>query len=223
MKKRMFILFLLACSANSWSQIENDNLDYKYLEDQIYLSVSYNILRNKPAEDSNTVFSSSFSLGFIRDIPLNKKRNVGLGIGLGYAFNSYRNSITLYNDEGGSFGVVEEYQTNKFKTNLVELPIEFRWRTSTASKYNFWRIYGGVKFAYTFYSISKFDYNGASFTKKNADILNKFQYGAILSAGYGTWNIYTYYGLSQLFKGVNSTGEEINLMDFSLGLKFYIM
>jgi hypothetical protein len=53
--------------------------------------------------------------------------------------------------------------------------------------------------------------------------LNKFKYGAILSAGYGTWNINAYYGLSQLFNSINLDGEELNLKDFSIGLKFYIL
>lgn len=223
MKNKMFIILLLACFSTSWSQVENDTLDYKYLEDQIYVSISYNVLRNKLTENSSAVFSGSFSLGFIKDIPLNKQRNVGFGIGLGYAYNSYRNEITFFNYEEGNNLVVEEYLTNKFKTNLVELPIEFRWRTSTASKYNFWRIYGGVKMGYTFYSKSKVDYNGESNSEKNWDAINKFQYGAILSAGHGTWNIFAYYGLSKLFNVENFNGEELNVKDFNIGLKFYIL
>jgi hypothetical protein len=31
----------------------------------------------------------------------------------------------------------------KFTQLLVEVPLEFRWRSSTFESYKFWRIYGG--------------------------------------------------------------------------------
>ena len=216
MKKWLFVMMVLTCAPKGWSQIEKDTLDYKYLEDQIYLSASYNILRNKPVEDENSLFAVGFEIGFIKDIPFNKQRNVGIGIGLGYAFNSYKNTVNLYTDE-------EEFKTNKFNTNLVEIPFELRWRTSTASKYSFWRVYGGLKFSYTFQSSAELSHNGEVVKYKNLKALNDFKYGAILSAGYGTWNVNVYYGLSQLFDSVNANEEELNLKDFSIGLKFYIL
>jgi len=216
-------MLILTCSSTSWAQVENDTLDYKYLEDQLYLSASYNILRNKPAEDENSLFSVGIELGFIKDIPFNKQRNFGIGIGLGYAFSSYKNTVNLDIDELAKSGIEEVFKTNKFNTNLVEIPLELRWRTSTPSKYNFWRIYGGFKFSYTFLSSAEIDRNGETIKLKNMNALNKFKYGATLSAGYGTWNIYTYYGLSQLFDSVNANGKELNLKDFSIGLKFYIL
>ncbi len=223
MIKRLFIMLILTCSTQSWAQVEKDTLDYKYLEDQLYLSANYNILINKPVEDENSLFAVAIELGFIKDIPFNKQRNIGIGIGLGYAFSSYKNTVNLYVEEFSTSGLEEEYKTNKFNTNLVEIPFEFRWRTSTASKYSFWRVYGGLKFSYTFLSSAELERNGALIKLKNMEALNKFKYGAILSAGYGTWNVNAYYGLSQLFDSVNASGEELNLKDFSIGLKFYIL
>ena len=40
--------------------------------------------------------------------------------------------------------------SNTFFSHNLEVPFEFRWRTSTANKYQFWRIYTGVKFLYNF-------------------------------------------------------------------------
>lgn len=221
MLKKIIVIFFLICFSYVNAQIENDTIDYKYLEDQLYISVSYNILINKTKEDENSLFSGGFSFGFIKDIPFNKQRNVGLGIGLGYAFNAYKNNITLFNDNGTT--VVEEYETNKFNTNLIEVPIEFRWRTSTPTKYSFWRIYGGVKFAYTFYSIAKFEDDGTTVKFKNLEGFNDFQYGLILSAGYGTWNIYSYLGLSNLLNSIDVNGKYLKTRDFNVGLKFYIL
>lgn len=221
MLKKIFIIILFICSAKLQAQVENDTIDNKYLEDQLYFSISYNILNNKPKDDTNSLFSGSLSLGFIKDIPFNKKRNVGLGIGLGYVFNSYGNNILLYTDDGTQ--IVEEYQNNKVKTHLVELPIEFRWRTSTATKYSFWRIYGGVNLGYTFHSKASLEYQGDHITIKNFEGIEKLQYGLTLSAGYGTWNIYSYYGLSNLFNASDVNGVTLKTSDFKIGLKFYIL
>ena len=95
MKGIRCLYLVLGCVTSSFAQVENDTIDSKYLEDQLYLSLSYNILRNKPVEDANSPFSLGISFGFIRDIPFNKQRNFGIGIGLGYGFNSYQNTINL--------------------------------------------------------------------------------------------------------------------------------
>ena len=81
----------------------------------------------------------------------------------------------------------------------VEVPIEFRWRTSTPSKYKFWRVYGGVKLAYNFAMSSKFKDDFETVDTKNIQEFNQFQSGLFVSAGYSTWNLYIYYGLTPLF------------------------
>jgi len=60
-------------------------------------------------------------------------------------------------------------------------------------------------------------------TTKNIPELNRIQYGVILAAGYSTWNIYCYYGLSPLFKNAIFEGKNLDLKDINIGLKFYIM
>jgi hypothetical protein len=221
MVKKILILIFTVCFIKVQAQVENDTIDYNYLEDQLYLTLSYNILVNKPKDDTNFLFSGGFSMGFIKDIPINKQRNFGIGVGLGYAFNSYKNNIVLFTDSGNS--IDEEYKTNKLSANLVELPIEFRWRTSTPTKYSFWRVYGGVKLAYSFYSMAKFESNGEIVKIKNSEEYNRFQYGIMLSAGYGTWNIYSYYGLNNLFHAYDVNGNKLETKDFNIGLKFYIL
>lgn len=216
MKKQWVILASLICVINLNAQVDNDTIDSRYREDQLYVSLRYNLLNNKPESKGNSLFSGGFSLGYIFDIPLNKERNVGLGIGLGYDYNSYSVSF-LYNPDKDD----KLYQTARFKTELVEIPIEFRWRTSTASNYSFWRIYTGVKFSYLFHSKTKFE--NRTITLKNISEFENLQYGLILSAGYGSWNIFAYYGISPLFNTIKVDDKKLDLKDFSLGLKFYIL
>ncbi|MFD1293262.1 porin family protein [Lutibacter holmesii] len=218
MYKKWFIIGLLICLFDVNAQVKVDSVDTRYREDQIYIALSYNLMNNKPDSDSNALFSGGFNVGYILDVPLNKRRNAGIGIGLGYSYNSYSNSFLLDVEEKFT-----TYETSRFKTQLFEMPIELRWRTSTASVYHFWRIYAGMKFSYLFYSNSKFKLNEEFFEFKNIKALEKFQYGLTLSAGYGSWNLYVYYGLSPLFNNVIVDDKKLNMKDFNLGLKFYIL
>lgn len=219
MKKQWFIIIFFIAIFSLKAQVDIDTIDNRYREDQLYVSLTYNLLNNKPDSDTNSLFSGGFSLGYVLDLPINERRNVGFGIGFGYAYNSYSSSFLLDGDNN-----INVYETNRFKTQNIEIPIEFRWRTSTATDYSFWRIYGGVKVSYLFYSKSKFLFQGETIDLKNIVALKKIQYGLMLSAGYGSWNLYAYYGLSPLFNNKNnSANESLNLKDFSLGLKFYIL
>lgn len=225
MGKYCLIFFFLIGFAKLQAQVNNDSIiDLKYLEDQLYLSVSYSILNNKPATISQNGFSGGFSMGFIKDIPLNEQRNIGLAIGAGYAYNVYVQNLKISrNNQTTLFELAEEYKTNRLGINAIEMPIEFRWRTSTPEKYSFWRVYGGAKIAYLVAAKTKFVDPEVQITTKNIPEINKIQYGVIVAAGYGNWNLYFYYGLSPLFKNAEFNEKELDLKDINVGLKFYIM
>jgi len=223
MRKAGFVI-LLFLSFNSIQAQQDTISDVKYLEDQFYVSLTYNMLTFKPSSILQNGFSGGFSAGFIKDIPLNEQRNIGFGIGLGYAYNTYiqnlkitkENRITLFN-------IAQDFTTNRLGISTLDVPIEFRWRNSTPQRYKFWRIYGGVKFSYLLVGKTKYSDLTETITTKNIPELNKFQYGLILATGYSTLNLYFYYGLKPFFKGVDFNGEKLNLKDFNVGVKFYIM
>jgi hypothetical protein len=225
MVKYCLIFFFLIGFAKLQAQDSTDSIiDLKYLEDQLYLSVSYSILNNKPAPISQNGFSGGFSMGFIKDIPLNEQRNVGLAIGVGYAYNVYVQNLKISRDNLTTlFELAEEYKTNRLGINAIEMPIEFRWRTSTPEKYSFWRVYGGAKIAYLVAAKTKFVDSDVQITTKNIPEINKIQYGVILAAGYGNWNLYFYYSLSPLFKNAEFNEKELDIKDINVGLKFYMM
>jgi hypothetical protein len=224
MGKYIFLICFLVGFHKIQAQIEKDSIDINYLEDQIYLSLSYNILFNKSTNIAQNGFSGGFSTGFIKDIPFNNDRNIGLGIGLGYSYNAYIQNLKITRQNHiTSFSIAENYNTNRFGISTVELPIEFRWRTSTPTKYKFWRIYGGFKFLYVLTSKSKYSDTNSTIVTKNIPEINRLQYGLIISSGYSNWNIHLYYGLKPLFKDVIFDGSKLNLKEFNVGLKFYIM
>lgn len=225
MKKILTIIFIVCAFAQSFSQ-DNGNmvLDENYLEDQLYLTLNYGILNNKPNDFLQNGFSGGLSMGFIKDIPLNSNRNFGLGIGLGYGFSTYIQNLKISPANGiETFSLAENYNTNKLNVNFVEVPFEIRWRTSTAEKYKFWRVYSGIKLSYLLSSKAKYESDTEAIEIKNLNSIAKFNYGLTLSAGYSTWNINVYYSLLPLFKSGNLNGSEIDINEFKVGLIFYIM
>lgn len=229
----MYKLFVLLCCIFFIQEVKaqdviNKDLDSLYREDQFYIGVTYNLFGNKPKDLSQTGFSSGFHLGFIRDMPINKKRTLAIGLGLGYSTNSFNQNIFINKDNSGSISYAlldaSTYTKNKFSSHLIEFPLEFRWRSSTASEYNFWRIYTGFKVSYMFANTTKYKGDLGNLKLTDIDTFNKIQYGLSLSAGYNTWNIYLYYALNPIFSDqVMLNGNDLNMNAIKIGLMFYIL
>ena len=230
MKHLLVIIFFLMPFVWCFSQeINEEEIDSLYKEDQFYAGVTYNLLGKKPVNVSQSGFSLGFHLGFIKDMPINKNRNVAIGLGLGYSANSYNQNLLIDRDNIGvvTYNVLEDGNTftkNKFSSHLIELPVEFRWRTSTATDYNFWRIYMGFKLGYVFAHTTKYSGDLGKLRHSNIEDFNNFQYGLTLSAGYNTWNIFLYYALNPIFSDDASlNGNKIDMNAVKIGVMFYIL
>lgn len=211
-------------------QEDNKVSDEKYREDQFYASITYNSIVDNPDGISPNDFSSGFHFGFIRDMPVNEKRNWALGLGFGISTNSYNQNIAITENSNDlnfslansdNFGNIDK---NKFTTYLIDIPFEIRWRTSNATDYKFWRIYSGFKVSYLVYNSSRLESDIQNAKLSNIDVFNKFQYGLTLSAGYGTWNFSAYYGLNSIFdNSVKLNGEKVDSKALRIGIMFYIL
>jgi len=208
--------------------VDSIRLDSNYLEDQFYVGLTYNFMVKKPQGITQRSLSYGLMGGFIKDIPLNRRRNVAVGIGLGYAVNSYYTNLRI--DETGaglSYIILDSstpFRRNKLETHLIEMPLEFRWRNSTATSYKFWRIYTGLKLGYIVGSRSKFVADTFKDSFYNTETRN-FRYGLMLNFGYNTFNIHAYYALNQLFEEGTLTqdGQNVDFTPLRIGLIFYIL
>lgn len=227
-----FLLCLLVFSVFSQEKVTvldsvEVKIDSLYREDQFYFSFTFNTLQNKPMALSQDKFSAGFSLGFLRDFPVNKKRNLAVAPGFGLAYNNYNQNLKITAvDQAAFYSVIESnanYSKNQISQLLVEVPIELRWRTSTAETYKFWRIYGGFKVGYLLYDRSIFENADGKIIVTNNKDFNKFQYGTYLSVGYNSLNVFAYYGLNPLFESARTTTEKVNMNSFSIGIMFYIL
>lgn len=232
------VLFLFSCS-HLFSQEEGRErltsvpdtipsvIDSLYREDQFYVGLSFNLLTNKPSVVSQSGFSGGLHLGMVRDFPLNKQRNIAIGAGLGWSVNSYGQDLFIGEDPQGEtiFRSLDgiDYNSNRFTTQLIELPLEFRWRTSTPLTYKFWRIYTGLRLGYVYYFRSHFYQTGNRVIQTQVPELDRFRLGTTFTFGYNTFNFQFYYSLNPLFSSGKVEGEDIRFSALKIGLMFYIL
>ena len=219
----LFLNCLYTVKAQVNQTIEQDSL---YREDQFYVSITYNALIDLPNNVSQNSFSTGVHLGAIRDFPLNKRRNIALALGLGYSFNSFNQNIRISGYNPYNYTILESYNysKNNFTQHFIEVPFEFRWRTSNAQSYKFWRVYTGLKLGYLIASKSVFNDRSGSENQKNLTDLNKLQYGLTMGIGYNTWNGYIYYGLNPIFNDVSTIDlQSIDMTALKIGLIFYLL
>ncbi len=210
------------------AEVDFDAVDSLYREDQFYFSVSYCTMQNQPEGFKQSKFSPGITLGFLRDMPVNKGRTLAIAVGIGYSLSMYNQNliVTETGNEHLYFPVPEGESLDKsrFTFHTVDLPIEFRWRNSTPETYKFWRVYAGFKVSYLIFDQYKLSSSIGNESITNNKDLNKFQYGTYLSVGWNTVNLYAYYGLNSFFKSSTKiNGESLDLNALHLGLMFYIL
>ncbi|WP_396635649.1 porin family protein [Maribacter sp. R77961] len=221
------VLFCVVLQVMGQSPTKENTANTRYFEDQFYFGITYNFVRNKAEDFKQRNLSYGLNAGFIKDIPLNSTGTRALGLGAGLAINNYYSNLVVRDNDAGLNYIfdtaVEGFRRSKLETHLVEFPLEFRWRTSSAEEYKFWRIYAGVKAAYAVGARSKLvtdDFTDGFF---NSDI-RKFQYGLTLNVGYNTFNIHVYYSLTDLFEdSAVVNGESIGFRPLRIGFIFYIL
>ncbi|SDS20208.1 porin family protein [Gramella sp. MAR_2010_147] len=231
----IFFIFILSFIGNAQEEEQTKipdsvpfSIDSLYREDQFYAGFHFNLVTDRPSTISQESFSGGVNFGFIRDLPLNERRNIALGVGLGWSINTYGQNLFIGKNEDGSTNFrnladEDDYSRNRFTTQLIEAPIEFRWRTSTPQTYKFWRIYSGVRLGYMYNFRSRYVDPDNEIIVNNLSELNRFRMGATFTFGYNTFNFQFYYALNPFFKDAVVDGEKIDLSTLKIGLTFYIL
>lgn len=233
-KAILFLVFLfsffpaLAQENPNTAILPTTKIDSLYREDQFFIGLTYNLLKNTPVGFSNDKFSTGVSAGFLRDIPLNPKRNIAIAPGLGLTFNNYSQNIGITSANGIPIYTVltdpASYSNNKFTQLFIDIPLEFRWRGSTFENHTFFRIHAGLKLSYLLLDRSVFRTDSGDVVLTNNPDFNKLQYGFFAAAGYGGVNLYIQYGLNPLFKNAQTTtAEKLDAKSLNIGLIFYIL
>src|SRR5690554_1842027 len=226
-----FILFIGFFSFDVWSQetLQQTAADSIYREDQFYFGITYNILLNTPPAMTSRGLSGGIQGGFLRDMPINKRRNVAIAVGLGLAYDQYGQNLFVGEDANGKtiFRMLDgrvDYTQNRFGMAMVEVPLELRWRTSTPSEYRFWRIYAGARIGYAYWYKTTFKQPSNNVNQTKIPEFNPIRLSATLSFGYNTFNFFASYAITPFFENAQTIeGEKIELRSLKVGLMFYIL
>ena len=223
-----FLLFsIYTIAQDSIPEFKGDSL---YREDQFYVGVSYNVFAFIPSGINPEGISAGFQFGFLRDFPINKRRNLAIAIGAGFSYDQYGQNLLIEEDDNGNtlYTVLDsnvDFKRNRFSVSVIEAPIELRWRSSTATEYKFWRVYAGFRVGYTIWNQSS--YKDATKTIRVTGISDyeKLRLGTSLSVGYNKFNLFAYYSVNPFFNenAVTTDGQNVNFHGIKLGLIFYIL
>ena len=216
MQKQYFLILLI--SSLSLAQLP---VDSSYREDQIYASIGYPLLISKPEGLTQNKLSHTFSLGFIRDMPINRTRNLAIGLGLGLNYNVVYTNLQFIDDMNKSIFVSSDL-INQWRSLNAEIPLELRWRSSTPTNYQFWRLYAGLVGHYSL--MAKQSTRTAITETINSLSVQKFRLALRLSIGNNTWNLTYAHPIDSFFDFDKSTQNKSvsELKTAKMGLIFYI-
>lgn len=228
--KLYFSFFLLLVASKGFSQnTSKQSVDSLYREDQFFVGVTYNLLSNVPSGVGIRGLSGGIQFGYLRDMPINKRRNVAVALGAGLSFDRYGQNLAIREDSNGEtiFTVLDgsiDYNTNRFSTAMIEAPFELRWRTSSPEIYKFWRVHAGFRVGYVYWYQSVLKQTGQTISQTKIPEFDRIRMGATLSFGYNTFNFYVYYSVNPFFKdSVTTNGQEVEFKSIKIGLLFYIL
>lgn len=183
--------------------------------DRLSMDFTYDLALNMPDSVKTKGFSRGFNIYFMYDIVLGKSR-FSLAPGFGLGTNNYFHNNTIASDSTGTYfnpipsGI--DVKKNKLALTFLDIPVEFRFRSKPDAKENSWKLAVGFKAGLLIHN--KWKYKGeevregptfedgeeVKFKEFNIDNLNRFRYGITARAGYGVWNVFAFYGLSDLFE-----------------------
>lgn len=222
---------LPACAQDTESLVRNlvSGKGGNYLDDQLYISLAYNILVSTPKDMKTYSFPNTLSLGYIRDIPLNARRNIGLGAGIGLSYHQYYSNLAMTRDASGVPQIAmmesDEYKSSRFALQTLDIPIQVRFRGSTAERYDFWRVYAGVTVSWVIKDYATLNNGAFKVRYYNLPYLQNWLFTANLQVGYGKFTLRADYTLNPLCRS-SRTGDIPGLGDtrsISLGLLVYIL
>ncbi len=233
-KHRKFYLLIGLVLFSLYSLAQDTISDFseysKYREDQFYVGASYNLVFDVPSGVKTRGLTGGLQFGFLRDMPINERRNIAVAVGAGFAFNNIGQTLFIgeTTNEETIFTVLDDqtvdYTRNRISISTIEMPLEFRWRSSSPGNYKFWRVYAGFRVGYAYWYKTTFKQPGNNVNQTDIPEFERVRLGTSLSFGYNTFNFFAYYSLNPFFKdGVTTSGQAVNFRMISVGLMFYIL
>jgi hypothetical protein len=194
-----------------------------FREDQIYLGISYPYFSDAPSELIQNKLSYCFSVGFVRDMPINKNRTLALGLGLGWDVTAVFNNMQfeVLDNVISATSAQEAYQRNVLTMQSLAVPVELRWRSATETKHAFWRMHTGLSLHVPLRLRANYTSNEGVQSTTNLPY-NKTLLRWNVHFGFNTWNISIAHDLQPWAVSTTANGS-FDIKFTKIGLIFYIL
>ena len=230
MKRIFSILFLLCLVTSTFAQTvetiphPKKKLSFKrkkrlFSEDGVAFDLVSSVWLTTPSGIiQKPLQSMGYNVSIYKDWPLGHS-SFTVAAGIGYSVEHVENNGQfLYTNnftQSFLYPLQVPYNSNRITIQWFEVPVELRLRTKGKGPFRF---YLGAKAGLNTISYNQFIDHDSKLREYNIKNLNWYRYGVYSRLGYGYFNLYAYYSLSELF--VHDHGPV--LTPASVGLSFLL-
>tara|TARA_B100000674_G_C37842852_1_gene916187 strand:- start:323 stop:1033 length:711 start_codon:yes stop_codon:yes gene_type:complete len=193
--------------------------------DRIIVDYTWNQWQKSPENITQRALSFGFSASWFRDIPLGKKSNSAIALGLGVESMSFHHDGEFQTLDNNGTSITQliplsnfdNVLKNKYSVTYIDLPIEFRIRTINKTiedrmSFNF-KLYLGFRAGILVSDHTKNKNNLTKVKVYNLPNTLPYRYGPYVRIGFNKIGFVGYYSLTSIFDD-----NSVNLTPFSLGL-----
>ncbi len=167
----------------------------------------------------NPLNSRTVNIYYMKNIRISNHFSFNLGAGAGMEKYAFSKEVLL--ESGFQSAIMSNIASFDVRKTLVainyaDLPIEFRFTTKSGRKA--FRVAAGGKIGVRVSSHTKVKFEDGDKSKYKDDFyLNPIRYGIYGRMGYGSFNVFAYYGLSELFRA-SKAPEGAPVTPFTFGI-----
>lgn len=206
----------------------SSNLQAQYLPERgewLHFSYALQSLTNAPPTLSQNWNSNRWQLMLMRESLFSRKSHWGIAYGFGFSSNFWHTNLNIQaipNNTELQYTYLpsdSSYKSNRFSASYIDIPVEFRYRTKSNSRGQYFRFYFGGLVGYRINSYAAFQHKEYSVKYYNINEVAKVHYGVFVRTGWWLFNVYAYYGLNTVFQSSSALPIGLHKMHaLSLGL-----
>lgn len=227
----LFILFAAGNTAKAQNNPEEGRPDVPGV---FLIDLGFNFFQDNDLDTMNIDFwgSKVVNLSYLFEVKITENLYFLPGIGLGLNKFRFENEVTLAtsfaNPDTTRVVAIDDHispladvKRSKLAVNYVEVPLELRFYTNPNDKSSSFKIGVGGKIGVMYSAHTKvtykFDDHKNKIKEKKDFNLSRFSYGVLGRVGYGSFGLYGYYALSELFEDGKGPGAT-DVSTFNFGL-----
>jgi len=221
MLKKLLVLFVAVLLTSS-------SLQAQYLPERgEWFHFSYSLLSftNTPPELTQKWNSNGWQLMLMRESLFSRRSHWGIAYGFGFSSNFWHTNLNIQavpNNPELQYTYLpsdSSYKSNRFSASYIDIPVEFRYRSKSNSRGQYFRFYFGGLVGFRMNSYAAFQSQDYSVKYYRINDLAKVHYGVFVRTGWWLFNLYAYYGLNTDFQSNSIVPKGLDKMhSLSLGL-----